>query len=87
MEVPPLSLQVECGMTSHGDAPQRFVLADRCIEVTEVLDRWLSTDNDYFKVRGADGAIYILRHDIGESRWELALYDSGARPETRLSST
>jgi len=31
--------------------------------------------------------IYLLRHDTGEDAWELVMYDSGKRDDTRLSST
>ena len=52
-----------------------------------MLDRWLAPDHRYFKVRGGDAGIYILRHDPGRGSWSLTLYDSGRLPETRLSST
>jgi len=84
----PLSLQVECGLGGQGEpVPERFVLGGRGQEVREVLDRWLAAENDYFKVRAADGAVYILRHAVAENRWELTLFDAGVRDETRLSST
>jgi hypothetical protein len=41
----------------------------------------------YFKVRVGDGGVYILRHDTARDQWELTLFDSGRRDETRLSST
>jgi hypothetical protein len=47
----------------------------------------LSPDHRYFKVRGNDGGIYIIRHDVASGAWELRLFDSGRHPETRLSST
>lgn len=34
-----------------------------------------------------DGGIYLLRQDAIGDHWELVLYDSGRREETRLSST
>jgi hypothetical protein len=83
-----LFLQVECSPDRQGEAaPARFGLGRRQLEVAEVLDRWLADDTRYFKVRAADGAIYILRHAVREGRWELTLFDSGVREETRLSST
>jgi hypothetical protein len=84
----PLSLQVECSRGWRDEpVPERFSLRGHLLEVREVLDRWLAADNRYFKVRAADGAVYILRHAVTEGRWELMLFDSGAREETRLSST
>jgi len=53
----------------------------------EVLDRWLDPAHRYFKLRGDDNGIYILRQSIDEDHWEMILFDSGARANTRLSST
>ena len=39
------------------------------------MDRWLGPDHRYFRVRDAAGAIYLLRHDLIEDRWELELYE------------
>jgi len=78
----PLAVQVECYAGYRGEQePRRFHLGARAIEVAEVLDRWLAPDHRYFKVRGDDGATYILRHQVEPDRWELTLY---ARP-TRSS--
>ncbi|MFQ5617447.1 MAG: hypothetical protein ACE5FR_00610 [Rhodospirillales bacterium] len=43
----------------------------------DVIDRWLTPDHRYFKVRGDDGAVYILRHDVKAGRWELTMSDGG----------
>lgn len=69
------------------ETPLRFYLGERCIEVTEVLDRWLDPAHRYFKLRGDDNGIYILRHSIDEDCWQMTLFDSGTRDDTRLSST
>ena len=42
---------------------------ERAIDVAEVLDRWLAPDHRYFKVLGANGALYILRHDVERGFW------------------
>ncbi len=65
----------------------RFYLGERCIEVSEVLDRWLAPSHRYFKLRGDDNGIYILRHSTIEDIWEMTLFDSGTKADTRLSST
>lgn len=65
----------------------RFYLGERCVEATEVLDRWLDPAHRYFKLLGDDNGVYILRHSTSEDAWELTLFDSGTRQETRLSST
>jgi hypothetical protein len=73
---PEFSLQVECSAGHRGElSPRRFSLGGRPIEVTEVLDAWLAPDHRYFKVRGDDGACYILRNDVATARWQLTMYD------------
>jgi hypothetical protein len=79
-----LQVRVEC---QDPQAPRRLFIGQREIAVTETLDRWLDPEHSYFKLRGSDGGIYILRHEARTGRWELILFDSGTREETRLSST
>lgn len=81
-------IQVECHAGYRGEeAPLRFFLGKRLVEVEEVLDRWIDPNHRYFKVKGNDGGTYILRHDAKAGRWEMTLFDSGTRLDTRLSST
>jgi hypothetical protein len=83
-----MDIKVECYAGYRGEeTPKRFYLGKRCVEVTEVLDRWLAPAHRYFKLRGNDGGIYILRHSTEEDSWEMTQFDSGARDESRLSST
>ena len=56
------------------ETPRRFWLGDRCVEVRQVLDRWLAPDHRYFKVLGSDGARYILRHDPYGDIWRLTFF-------------
>jgi hypothetical protein len=82
-----MTLTVEAYAGYRGDeSPQRFRLGRRWLEVDEVVDRWLSPQRLYFKVRADDGGVYILCHD-DEQGWDLYLFDSGRCAETRLSST
>jgi len=67
--------------------PRRLFIGGREVAVTEVIDRWLDPKHRYFKLRGDDGGIYLIRQDTVNDRWELTLFDSGRRDETRLSST
>lgn len=77
MKKEPLSLQVECYAGYRGEeTPRRFTLGTRRIEVLEVVDQWLAPDHRYFKLKGDDEGIYILRHDVASDRWELTLYDA-----------
>jgi hypothetical protein len=82
------AIKVECYAGYRDEqTPVRFYLGDRCIEVKEVLDQWLDPSHRYFKLRGDDNGIYILRHATHEDLWEMTLFDSGKKADTRLSST
>lgn len=81
-------IKVECYAGYRGEeSPVRFCLGERCIEVTEILDRWLAPAHRYFKLRGDDNGVYILRHATEDDTWEMTMFDSGSHPDTRLSST
>jgi hypothetical protein len=74
-----LSVDVDCYAGNRGEeTPRRFTIGDRSVQVVSVLDRWLAPDHRYFKVRGDDGATYILRHDPVLDRWELTMFDRRA---------
>jgi len=61
----------------HGiEIPRTFRLNVDRIEVVEVLDQWYGPDYRYFKVRGGDGALYILRLDESRSEWHLTMFAS-----------
>jgi len=80
-----LEVKVECYAGYRGEeTPRRFWLGGRCVEVQEVLDRWLAPQHRYFKLRAEDGAVYILRHDAAAQSWRLTMYDRGGHPD-RLS--
>ena len=71
-----IGVRVECYSGYKGEeTPRRFYFGKRKIEVTEELDRWLDPDHRYFKVRGSDGSVYILRHDTQTLVWELTMFD------------
>ena len=71
----PFAVHVECYAGYRGEeTPRRFRLVGGWLEVEEVMDRWLAPDHRYFKVRGADGDTYVLRHDTLSLSWELVLY-------------
>ena len=77
-----VALRVECYAGHRGEeTPRRIVLGDRAVAVTEVLDRWLAPDHRYFKVRGDDGDVYIIRHDVRTGGWELTVFERGQRTD------
>ena len=70
-------IAVECDADPAGaPMPRSFCLGERTIEVVEILDRWPGADHLYLKLRGADGAFYILRQDLARDRWQLVLFDA-----------
>jgi len=82
-----LEISVECYAGYRGEeSPQSFYLGDRHIKVVDILDRWLAPEHRYFKLKGDDGGVYIVRHDNKAGVWEMIFFDNGMRPETRLSS-
>jgi len=67
-----VSVRVECYAGYRGEeTPRRFSFGERQVEVDEVVDRWLTPDHRYFKVRGDDGSVYVLRHDAVLGRREM----------------
>lgn len=81
-------LRVICYAGYRGEeTPQRFLLGERAVDVLEVLDRWTAPDHRYFKCRGSDGDIYILRHDFVGHRWELTMYERGGREAADVDPT
>jgi hypothetical protein len=82
------AVRVECHAGHRAEeSPRRFFIGKRAIGVIEIIDRWLDPNYRYFKLRGDDDGIYILRYDSHTDTWEMTLFDSGTRDETRLSST
>ena len=67
-----VGVRVECYAGYRGEeTPRRFSFGERPVEVDEVIDRWLTPDHRYFKVRGDDDGVYVLRHDAVSGRWEM----------------
>lgn len=56
--------------------PVSFRIGARELGVLEITDRWLSVTQSYYKVRADDGALYILRHDLPQERWEMTLFQA-----------
>jgi hypothetical protein len=74
-EEPLLSVGVECYAGHHGEqTPRTLILGDHRISVAEVLDVSLAPDYRYFKLQGADGDTYLVRHDERSNTWELTMF-------------
>jgi hypothetical protein len=71
-----LGIEVKCYAGYRGEeTPRELRLGRRRVVVASVLDRWLAPDHRYFKVRGDDGGVYIVRHDPHRALWELIYFD------------
>ena len=70
-----IKLTVICyaGATAH-ERPTSFLLGEKKLEVSEIIDRWYGPDYLYFKVRADDSNIYILRCDETNDEWELEMF-------------
>ncbi|MEF8793701.1 hypothetical protein [Thiohalorhabdus sp.] len=58
------------------DLPQGFLLGDRYIGVTDILDRWPGADHCYLKVHAGGGGLYLLRREDVTDRWQLWMYQA-----------
>jgi hypothetical protein len=54
--------------------PTRIRLNGRVVAIVEAIDRWPGGDYCYFKVRGDDGNLYILRLNEARDSWELTMF-------------
>lgn len=76
-----MKIQVECFAGYRGEEePRAFTLGETRIGVLEILDRWMSPDQRYFKVEADDGRTLVLRHDTASGEWELAAMVGRQRP-------
>ncbi|MCU0585109.1 MAG: hypothetical protein MUC46_03430 [Desulfobacterales bacterium] len=70
-----MPIVVECYAGYRGEeTPRTIRFGERRVVAVEVLDRWLAPDHRYFKIRGDDGGLYIIRHDVVSLEWELTFY-------------
>ncbi len=81
-----MKVQVERDDSGARDGGQlkRLRFDGRQVDVVENLDRWFGQDYAYFKVRGDDGNLYILRLDETRDAWELIMFQ---RPATESYGT
>ena len=71
-----MKVRVECYAGYRGEEePRALFLGDRRISVVKILDRWLAPDHRYFKVRGEDDTVYLLRDDPEGREWYLTVLD------------
>ena len=59
---------------SEIERPRRIRLNGRVVEIVETIDQWPGRDYHYFKVKGDDGNLYILRLNEARRDWELTMF-------------
>jgi hypothetical protein len=67
----PIRVETYSGYSSD-ESPRRFQVAERMVEVVEIVERWRTPLESGFRVRAGDGKSYILRRrdgNDGESEW------------------
>jgi hypothetical protein len=77
----PEEIKVTCySGYKHNERPISFIAKGRIVHITEVIDRWYEGHSassmpplDYYKVRGDDGAVYILRYNQLFDTWAILL--------------
>jgi hypothetical protein len=82
-------IAVECYAGYKGEeTPRAFSLGGRRIEILEILDRWYEggidpagLTHDYFKVKTAEGVVYLLRHTPRFQAWTVCRGGPGSRDE------
>jgi len=68
-----MSVKVDCYAGYRGEeTPRRLEVDGRRVEIVQVIDRWYEPDLRFFRVRGDDGLIYLLRHGDSTDCWELS---------------
>jgi len=71
-----MHLDVETCLDTGIALPRAFDMKGRRVSVVEIIDQWFGSDYRYCKVKGDDGAIYILRVVEHSSDWQLTLFSS-----------
>ena len=74
------AVRVHCYAGYKGEErPLSFELKGKRITVEEILDQWVGTNHRYFKIRGSDRHLYILRYDIEKDQWEVEFTETTKR--------
>ena len=58
------------------EKPMRLRFGRREVQIVETVDQWYGSDHCYFKIKGNDGNLYILRFEQSRAEWELTMFQS-----------
>ena len=71
-----MRLDIETSRDTGIELPRAFYLNGRRVQVVAIIDQWFGSDYRYCKLKGDDGAVYILRVIEHCSDWQLTLFSS-----------
>ena len=71
-----MHLDVESSRDNGMELPCAFHLKGRRVAVVEIVDQWFGPGYRYCKLKGDDGAVYIVRVIEHSSHWQLTLFSS-----------
>jgi hypothetical protein len=71
-----MRLNVESSRENGLELPRAFDLNGGRVTVVEIIDQWFGPDYRYCKLKGDNGAVYILRVVEHCSDWQLTLFSS-----------
>ena len=72
-------IEVQCySGYKHNERPVRFTCRGSAVHITEIIDQWHEGHAasslpplDYYKVRGDDGGVHIIRYNHLFDKWAL----------------
>lgn len=56
------------------EEPRGFILGEKKLDVTAVVDRWYGPDRAYYKITADDGNTYIIAYDEKNDEWDLEFF-------------
>lgn len=69
-----MNVRVECYAGYRAEeTPRRLLLDGRSVEVVELLERWRTPQARGFRLRGDDGALYLLVQENRSGQWTLEI--------------
>ena len=62
------------GDPKRGEIPVLFGWPGRMHQIIELVDRWEGDEETYLRVKGEDGATYILRQNRAIGAWQIHFF-------------
>ena len=81
-----MRLHVETSRDTGRELPLAFNFFGRRVAVAKVVGQWFGPDHRYCKVKGDDGAVYILRVVEHSSCWQVRSFSSPRMQAVAASS-